>query len=196
MHHTSLIIDNITKWITLNDQEKDHFLSILKPFSFKRKEIILKEGEICRYSYFVTQGCLRSYRIDANGLEHVLNFAPKNWWMADMYSLISQKPGSIYIQALEPSEILALSKTAQQQLYTEIPAFERFFRIITENSLVAFQQRLMGNLSLSAEARYQNFCQRYPELIEQLPAKQIASYIGVTPEFLSKMKHKLLFSRV
>jgi CRP-like cAMP-binding protein len=194
MDKYSLILDNIKKHINLTEEEERHLISLLKPISIKRKEWLLEAGEICKYSYFVISGCLRGYTIDTNGFEHVLSFAPKNWWIADMYSLISQKPGAVYIQALESTEILALSKTAQERLYIEVPAFERFFRIITENSLVSFQQRLLDNLSLPAEERYQNFCKRYQGLTDILPAKQVASYIGVTPEFLSKMKHKLLYT--
>jgi len=194
MDKYSLILENIKKHINLTEEEERHLISLLKPISIKRKEWLLEAGEICKYSYFVTSGCLRGYTIDTNGFEHVLSFAPKNWWIADMYSLISQKPGTVYIQTLEPTEVLALSKTAQERLYIEVPAFERFFRIITENSSVSFQQRLLDNLSLPAEERYQNFCKRYHGLTDILPAKQVASYIGVTPEFLSKMKHKLLYT--
>lgn len=193
MNNYSLILENISRHVHLTKEEEKHFISLLKPISVKRKEWLLEAGEVCKFSYFVTNGCLRGYTIDANGFEHVLSFAPKNWWIADIYSLISQKPGTTYIQALEPTEIQALSKNDQEKLYLEIPAFERFFRIIIENSLVSFQQRLLDNLSLPAEERYQNFCKRYMGLTENLPAKQVASYIGVTPEFLSKMKHRLLY---
>src|SRR6201986_361751 len=111
--------------------------------------------------------------------------------MADMYSLISQKPGTLNIEALEDTEIILLSKTNQEKLYLEVPKFERFFRILTENSLVANQQRIVDNLSLTADERYHLFCKRYPTLIDHLPLKQIASYIGVTPEFFFlRMKKK------
>lgn len=105
-----------------------------------------------------------------------------------MYSLLSQKPGQLNIDALEDTEVLLLPKSEQEKLYLENPKFERFFRIITENSLVSNRQRVIDGLSLSAEERYHGFCKRYPSLIERLPQKQVASYIGVTPEFLSKLK--------
>jgi CRP-like cAMP-binding protein len=122
----------------------------------------------------------------------VLSFAPVGWWIADMYSLLTQKPGILNIEALEDTEVLLLSKTDQEKLYHDIPQFERFFRIITENSLVASQQRMIDSLSLTAEERYNNFCRRYPTLIYNLPKKQIASYIGVSAEFFSRMQHKML----
>jgi len=195
MEAAKLILNNISSYIHLTNAEQEFFVSLLKPMSLKRKQMLLKTGEICHYSAFVTQGCLRGYSVDENGYEHVLNFAPQNWWIADMYSLITQKPGVLNIEAMEDTEILTLSKIHQEQLYVKVPVFERSFRIITENSLVSYQQRLLDNLSLTAEERYNNFCKRYPTLITTLPSKQIASYIGVTPEFFSKMKHHLLLKK-
>jgi CRP-like cAMP-binding protein len=192
MEASDLILNNISGYIHLDDKDKAFFISLLKPMKLKRRQMLLRQGEVCRYSSFVTQGCLRGFSVDENGFEHVLNFAPQNWWIADMYSLITQKPGVLNIDALEDTEILTLSKVSQEELYVKIPVFERFFRIIIENSLVTYQQRLLDNLSLPAEERYNNFCRRYPTLITCLPSKQIAAYIGVTPEFFSKMRHQML----
>jgi len=189
---SNLIIDSISKHIQLIDEEKAHFISLLQPKTYKRKQFLLQDGDVCKYSIFVIKGCLRGFTIDQNGFEHVLNFAPVGWWIADMYSLLTQKPGILNIESLEETEVLLLSKARQEKLYHEIPRFERFFRIITENSLVSYQQRLIDNLSLTAEERYHNFCRRYPTLINNLPKKQIASYIGVTPEFFSRMQHNML----
>ena len=188
----NIIIDSITRHIQLSADEQQHFMSLLQPKSIKRKQFILQQGEICKYSIFVIKGCLRGFTIDQNGDEHVINFAPVGWWIADMYSLLTQKPGVLNIEAMEDTEVVLLSKTNQEKLYHEVPQFERFFRIITENSLVSYQQRLIDNLSLTAEERYNNFCRRYPTLIYSLPKKQIASYIGVTPEFFSRMQHRML----
>ncbi len=187
-----LLLDNISKFIHLESNEQEIFISYLKQKKLKRKQIFLDEGEVCKYSAFVTEGCLRGYTIDKNGDEHVLSFAPVGWWIADMYSLISQKPGILIIEALEDTEIILLSKADQEKLYIEIPKFERFFRILIENSLVANQQRIIDNMSLTAEERYKIFCKRYPTLIDTLPQKQIASYIGVTPEFFSRMRSEML----
>lgn len=189
---SNLIIDSITRHIQLSADEQQHFSSLLKPKTIKRKQFALQDGEVCKYSTFVTNGCLRGFTVDQSGFEHVLNFAPVGWWIADMYSLLTQKPGILNIAAAEDTEVLLLSKNDQEKLYHDIPQFERFFRIITENSLVASQQRLIDSLSLTAEERYNNFCRRYPTLIYNLPQKQIASYIGVTAEFFSRMQHKML----
>lgn len=191
MTPNELILHNIAKHIALEPAEQDHFLSLLASKKIKKKQFLLRENDVCRNSAFVALGCLRGYTVDANGFEHILQFAPPDWWIADMYSLISGQPGHLNIDALEDTEVLLLSKKDQEQLYHDIPKFERFFRIITENSLVANRQRVIDNLSLSAQARYAQFCGHYPTLINKLPQKQIAAYIGVTPEFLSKMRGDL-----
>jgi CRP-like cAMP-binding protein len=183
-----LILNNISKYIHLTGQEKDVFTGVLTTKKLKRKAILLNEGEICKHSAFVVSGCLRGYTFDKNGIEHVLDFAPPDWWIADMYSLITQKPGTVNIEAIEDSEVFLLSKTAQEKLYVEIPKFERFFRILTEKAMVANQQRIIDNMSLTAQERYNIFCKRYPTLIDTLPHKQIAFYLGVTPEFFSRMR--------
>ena len=189
---TDLLFNNISRYIHLDEAEKAVFLNYLQPQNFRRKQYLLRDGEICRYSAFVISGCLRGYTVDKNGMEHVLSFAPADWWMGDMYSLISQRPGILNIEALEDTKTICLLKTNQEKLYAEVPKFERFFRILTEKSLVANQQRLIDNMSLTAEERYRIFCKRYPTLIDNLPHKQIAGYIGVTPEFFSRMRSAFL----
>lgn len=186
-----LILQNIARHIHLSPEEEAHFLGLLRPKKLAKRQFWLREGEICRYSAFVTEGCLRGYTVDANGFEHILHFAPPDWWIADMYSLLSGKPGHLYVDALENTEMLLLAKQDQEQLYHDIPKFERFFRIITENSLVANRQRVTDTMGLTAQQRYAQFCGQYPTLIHCLPQKQIAAYIGVTPEFLSKMRAEL-----
>mgnify|MGYP006337653903 FL=1 len=188
----ALILDNISKIVTLTPEEQALFLSRTEVHQYKAKTILLNSGEICKYSYFVNSGILRSFNINDNIVEHVLNFACQGWWMSDMYSFISQKPGNLFIEVLEDSEVVVISKENQELLFQEIPKLERFFRILAENSLVAHQERLMDNLSLSAEERFEKFCAKYPTLIQKVPQKQIASFIGVTPEFFSKMKSKML----
>lgn len=187
-----LLLENIAKHVSLTPEEQTHFLSLTESKSYKAKTILLKEGEVCTYSFFVTKGILRSYTIDENGVEHVVSFACPGWWIADMYSFLSQRPGQLYIEVNEDAEVILLSKENQEQLYHDIPKMERFFRILIENSLVANQQRLIDNLTFTAEARYDKFSKKYAALVHCLPQKQIASYIGVTPEFFSKMKARML----
>ncbi|MVO08742.1 cyclic nucleotide-binding domain-containing protein [Flavobacterium sp. TP390] len=188
----ALILDNISKITPLTDSEKEFILSKTEVKEFKAKTLLHSAGEICKHSYFVNSGIVRSFNINDHIVEHVLHFACEGWWIGDMYSLLSQKPGNLFIEVLEDAEVVVLSKENQEILYHEIPKLERFFRILMEKSLVAHQERLMDNLSLSAEERFEKFCNRYPGLILKVPQKQIASYIGVTPEFFSKMKSKML----
>lgn len=188
----SLILQNIAKHVSLTPEEESLFLSKTETRHYKAKTILLSAGEICKVGYFVNSGLLRSFNINDNIVEHVLSFASEGWWISDMYSLLSQKPGNLFIEVLEDAEVIILSKQNQEQLYLEIPKLERFFRILIENSLVANQQRLMDNLSLSAEERFDKFCKKHPTLIQKVPQKQIASFIGVTPEFFSKMKARML----
>ncbi|QBZ96764.1 hypothetical protein GS03_00244 [Flavobacterium sangjuense] len=188
----NLILQNISKHISLTPEEELLFLSKTETKKVKAKTILQNAGHVCKEGYFVNSGLLRSFNINDNIVEHVMSFACEGWWISDMYSLLSQKPGNLFIEVLEDAEVVVLTKENQDQLYLEIPKLERFFRILIENSLVANQERLMDNLSLTAEERFEKFCRKYPTLIQKVPQKQIASYIGVTPEFFSKMKARML----
>ena len=182
-----LLLQSIGKHIQLREEDKNYLLSLLQSKKLRRKSFYQQEGDITRAAVFVTSGLLRMYSVDKNGFEHILQFAPPGWWVGDIKSYVTQQPGNLNIDALEDSEILLLEKKHIDSLYEKVPAFERFFRILAENALATYQQRLIDNLSLPAIDRYANFCRLYPSLIECLPQKQVAAYIGVTPEFLSKM---------
>ena len=188
----SLILNNVSKHITLSKEEEDFFTSLLQHSKLKRKEFLLHEGDICRHIIFVICGCLKVYSIDKKGFEHVVNFALSDWWTGDLASLITQKPATNNIVAIEDSEVFLLPRSNHEILYQQVPKFERFFRILTENSLVAYRQRTIDSISLTAEEQYKNFCKKYPTLLNRLPQKEIAAYLGVTPEFLSKMRSQML----
>jgi CRP-like cAMP-binding protein len=188
----ALILQNISKHVSLTPEEETLFLSKTETKLVKAKTILLSSGEVSNETYFVNSGILRSFNINDNIIEHVLHFACEGWWMSDMYSYISGKPGNLFIEVIEDAELTIISKENLQELYHLIPKLDRFFRILAENSLVAHQERLMDNLSLTAEERYEKFCSKYPSLIQKVSQKNIASYIGVTPEFFSKMKSKML----
>lgn len=188
MNH-DLLLESISKHIHLEADEVQHFLSYVQTKKVKKKQYLVLENEVNRFAMFVTSGCLRSYHLDENGFQYIQQFAPKGWWMGDMYSLITQEPGHLYIDALLDSDLLLISKINLEKLYKEIPKFNYYFRILAEKSLVSFQTRAMENLRLTAKERYEKFCLRYPSLVDSLSQKQVAAYIGVTPEFLSKMLH-------
>ena len=189
--NTDLIVNNVCKHIQLNEKEKNFFLSKLEPRTFKRKEVYLHAGEVCKNSAFVVDGALNSFSIVADEKEHILSSATRDWWIADMYSYISRKPAVLTIEAIADSEVLLLSWENQQLLFEKVTKFERFFRILIENALVANQQRLIDNLSSTAEARYLHFIKKYPLIPSCVPQHNIASYLGITPEFLSKIRRRL-----
>lgn len=189
---SALLLESIKKHIALKKEEEELLLLLVQPKKLKRKEVLITGNEINQFSAFVLSGCLRSYSLDRNGFEHIIQFAPRGWWIADIHSLISGEKGKLSIDALEDSEMLLLKRSDQELLFKQAPVFERFFRIIIENSVAAQHNRLMDYLSLTAQERYEAFCKRYPSLMQTLPQKLIASYIGVTPEFLSKMRAGML----
>ncbi len=190
--NTGLFLDNMRRHVRLSEEEEALVLSKLRPVRLKRKEHLLKQGQVARDLAFVIEGCLRAYALDDNGFEHILQFAPSGWWISDMSSVISRRDSLLNVDAIKPSEVLLLSREDQLTLFDEVPKLERYFRVLTENGLVSSRMRLIENLSLTARQRYQRFCQTYPNLINEIPQKYIASFIGVTPEFLSKIRGEKL----
>ena len=188
---TDLILKNVSRHIALDGKETEFFVSLLDSKRLEKKQVYLKAGTICKYSAFVIDGALKSFTVDKEGKEHILSFAMRDWWIADMYSYISRMPSILTIEAIADSDVLLLSYENQQELYQRVPKFERFFRILVENSLVASQQRLIDNLSSSAEERYLQFIRKYPAVPSCVPQHNIASYLGITPEFLSKIRGRL-----
>lgn len=182
-----LLIQSISKHVTLSEDDIAVLKSFLKEKKVKKKHFLFLEGDMQQQVSFVSSGCLRSYAIDKNGNEHIIQFAPAGWWIGDMRSVLYDEPATLNVEAIEDSEIVWISQHDKEQLYEKIPALERYFRILAERALATFQQRLIDALSLTAAERYSNFCKRYPSLIQSMPQKYIASYIGVTPEFFSKM---------
>lgn len=181
------LLENIRKHVTLTADDEQRLAAACQVRTVKRRQFFLQEGEVQRYLVFVVGGCLRSYSVDENGFEHILQFAPPGWWIGDMRSMLEQSPASLNIDAVDDSEIILISIPELERLYKEIPTFDRFFRILSERSIATHQHRLIDSLSLTAKERYTSFCRQYPSLITCLPQKYVASYIGITPEFLSKM---------
>lgn len=188
---SQLLINNIQKFVQLNDEEKYMILSILQTKKLRKRQYLLQEGDHSKYSAFVISGCLRSYFVDSNGFEHILQFAIEDWWITDMMSFTNGKPSKLNIDALEDSEMLLMNREDQLSLFEKCPKFERYFRSLTENGMVANQQRLLDNLSLPATERYKNFIQKYPLFMQRIPQVQIAAFLGITPEFLSKIRGQL-----
>lgn len=188
MNH-QVIQENISKHITLNEAEFFVCLSRLKKIQIPRKSLLLNQGQLCENIYFVESGALRAFYLDESGKEATIMFAIKDWWVTDMYCFINQKPAMLTIETIEDSIIYQLKKSDLDHLYVAIPQFEKLFRILMQNAYIREQLRVIQNLSLSAEARYEIFVGKYPDVAKKVKQKQIASYLGITPEFLSMIKH-------
>jgi CRP-like cAMP-binding protein len=190
---TQLFIDNIQKYFTLSEEEKDTILGLTHIKKLRKKELLLQEGEVSKCSAFVLSGCLRSYFVDTNGFEHILQFAIEDWWITDMMSITTQTAANLNIDAIQDSELLILTRENQLELFEKCPKMEKYFRIITEKGMANIQTRLLENMSLPAVQRYKNLTKKYPKIVEKVPQKLIASFLGITPEFLSKLRHQLAY---
>jgi CRP-like cAMP-binding protein len=184
------ILQNVSRFIQLTEEEQQFFTSLLQAKKLRKRQYLLQEGDICRNEYFVNSGCLRTYFTDDKGVEHVVQFAPEDWWVGDMYSFITQTPARYAIDALEDTEVLFFDKPTEEKLYQNVPKFERFFRLLLQNAFVAQQNRILSAMSDTAEERYKNFIEKYPHLEQRLPQHQIASYLGITPESLSRIRRQ------
>ena len=183
-----LILKNISRFIDLTEEEKNYFTSLLKVKRLKKKQYLLQEGDTSRNEYFVNKGCLRAYSIDEKGQEHIVQFAIEDWWIGDMYSFLTQTPARLTIDALEDSELFCLDSSSVENLFNKVPKFERFFRMLVQNAFIAGQRRIIESMSLTADDRYCRFIENYPLMEQRLPLKQIASFLGITPESLSRIR--------
>ena len=188
---TELLKNNICKHISLSDDELTGFCGLFKNKMISKKSFLLREGEICKFEGFVTKGLFRVFHIDNNGFEQVLYFALENWWITDMDSFTNEKSSNLYIEALEDSEVLLISKKDKEFAYNNIPKIEKLFRVMTQKTHIALQRRMIDNLSKTADQRYIDFITKYPQLLQRLTNLQIAAYLGISHEFLSKIRKKL-----
>lgn len=187
----SLIMSNFALHISLNAPEKDYVGSLLKYAHFDKNTILLACGEKCKNIFFVESGCLRVFYTDQLGSEHNIYFAPENWWAVDMASFSKQTPAFYSISAIEESIVHYIDYSTLEKLYTEVPKFERFFRILTQNGFDMYQARITASLSQTAEERYRRFRNQYPQLEQRIAQRHIASYLGITPVFLSRIRKRV-----
>ncbi|MFX1706349.1 Crp/Fnr family transcriptional regulator [Chitinophaga sp. CC14] len=176
--------------IPLNSMERELIVARFQPRLYRKRQYVHQEGDICSQLSFVIRGCLRMYKVDEKGNTHILQFAAENKWINDLGSFHSRKASELNIDALEDTMVLQISYDNLISLYIEAPKFDRIFRVLTENSFITLQKRLLQNLSSSAEDHYNSFLEVYPDLSNRLPQTQIASFLGITPEFLSRLRSK------
>lgn len=185
------IINYFQKFLPVSLEEKELITSKVSLLNIKRKQMILQEGFVCKHYFFVVEGCFKMYAIDEKGNQHNLQFAAENDWIADIGSFHSQKPSKLFIEAIEPSVILQIEQQDLYFLYQNITKLNIIFKVIIENKFVELQNRVLQNISSTAQQRYLNFLEQYPHLAQRIPNTQIASYLGITPEFLSKIRKDL-----
>jgi CRP-like cAMP-binding protein len=183
--------NHIAKFITLSDDEFSRASKMFIPKKVRKKQFLLQSGEVDDVIIFVNKGCLRSYKIDDNGEEHVIQFAIEEWWISDLCSYLGSTPAHYTIDALEDSELLLLKRSSYDQLFDEVPKFDRFFRLLLQKNYIASSWRITEFISLSAEARYLHFMKNYPQIANRVPQLHIASYLGITPEALSRIRKHL-----
>ncbi|WP_201747891.1 Crp/Fnr family transcriptional regulator [Chitinophaga vietnamensis] len=184
----NMILDHVSARITLTDDEKQRFCDALTIRHLLPRQYLLQRGDICRHEIFLCKGLLRSFYIDDRGDEHTLHFALEDWWITDLQSFIRQEPATRNIVAMEPVTVLQIDKQAREALLKDIPALERFWRILNENACAAQDERILNNIALTGAERYMQLLKKYPSIDQRMPLKHIASYLGITPVFLSQIR--------
>ncbi len=179
---------------TLREEEREALSAVVEERKLKRKQYLLQAGDVCRHYAFVISGCLRMYYTDSDGKEHCVLFATEGHWLADLSGLHQKHPSHFHIDALEPSTVLLIRREDLWGLWNKYHIFDRYFRVITEDAYSDLQMRFVLNNSVHGEERYLMFTKQFPHLVSRLSAVQIASYLGITPEFLSKIKSRILRS--
>ena len=181
----------VNRCISLSKGELEYFHSLLQYKKVKKKSFLLRAGETCNFEAYIIKGCARVYCVDENGFEVNLLFAVEDWWISDLASFSQQQPAKLYIETLEDSELLLIDYASKEILFKKIPKFERLFRLMIQKAYETMMERLIANISKPAPQRYQEFVKKYPGIPQRVPQHLIAAYLGVSPEFLSKIRTRL-----
>ena len=185
------LLQNIGEKIALTVEETAQLKTYFTPKKLRKRQYLLQEGDVCKSLAFTEAGLLRLYSVDDKGIEHMLQFALPGWWVVDIYSFLTGEPSRFNIDALEDSELLLLSQENFEVMMAALPKMERYFRILFQNNIIAKERRLESAIAFGAEERYRHFEQAYPDFVQRIPLNLIASYLGITPETLSRIRRKL-----
>lgn len=186
-----VIISNIKKKVAINDEEAELLKTFFTPKKLRKKQYLLQEGDVSHHTAFVEKGLLRSFTIDEKGHEHIMQFASEDWWISDLYSFLTEEPSDYSIEALEETELLLINKEDYENMMLAVPKMERYFRILTQNSLISMQRRISGKMTLSAEQNYKKLMEQRPALFQRVPQHMIASFLGIAPETLSRIRKQM-----
>jgi len=182
------LLKHIEKLITLSKDDRQLLRDAVKERRLLRKQFLVQEGNASKYENFVVEGCLRTFYVDAKGGDHTLSFSIEDWWANDLESFLQETPSQWNIEALEPTRVLSIEKQQLETLYRQVPALERFFRILHQQAFIAQTNRILWSISMAGAERYETFLAKYPSIAQRVPQKYIASYLGITPVFLSQLR--------
>lgn len=189
------INQNVCRYVAFSSDELAVFNELLVRKTIAKKQFLLHEGDICRFEAYIVKGCIKSYFIDSNGFEVILTFGVEDWWVSDIDSFCTQHPSRMFIETIEDSELLLLTPQTKEQLLTRNPKFERVFRLMVQRHLASYQERLFADHAKTARERYEDFLIKYPYISQRIPQHLIAAYLGISPEFLSKIRKRMLTNR-
>jgi CRP-like cAMP-binding protein len=187
-----LFFQTLSQKVGLSADEIPLVQSYLKPKKLRKKQYLLQEGDVCNFIAFVEKGALRAYSLDEKGTEHIIQFALEGWLISDLYSFLTGEPGTYTIDALEDCELVLISKAANEELLQKLPKYEKWTRLQITGAYIAMQKRLTSILSQTLEERYKAFTAIYPDIIQRVPQHMVASYMGLTPETLSRVRSKMV----
>ena len=186
------ILNNIKRYVSLNEDDEQQFISIVRTTRVKRRQSIVQPNFICSHQTYVLKGAFRSYFVNNEGTEHTIQFAIEDWFISDFNSYLNQSPASLFVEALEDSTVQQIAHNDVENLCNENPKFERFFRLVAQKSFAFSQRRVLSNIGKSAEERYLEFFNLYPSIVQRVPQYTLASYLGISPEFLSKIRKRII----
>ncbi|KAB1068687.1 Crp/Fnr family transcriptional regulator [Tamlana haliotis] len=189
------LFDYIRNHVTLTSEEETFLASKVSYRKYLKGQFVVQQGDVCKYESFVISGCTKTYYVDTEGQEHIVMFSVEEWWTADLGSFITQTPADYNIQCIENTELIMISSDDIEELYIKIPKLERFFRRVIERALAASQKRIIRSFSMSAKDRFLYFREKYPQIEQRIPQYMIASYLGITKEFLSKIKSQIILEQ-
>ncbi|SHJ28218.1 Crp/Fnr family transcriptional regulator [Aquimarina spongiae] len=186
------ILTNINRYVSLNEEDEKQFCAIVRTTKVRRRQFIVQPDFVCSHQTYILKGAFRSYFVNNEGVDHTIQFAIEDWFISDFNSYINQSPASLFVEALEDSIVQQISYTDVENLCRANPKFERFFRLVAQKSFAFSQRRVLSNLGKTAEERYVEFENLYPSIVKRVPQYTLASYLGMSPEFLSKIRKRLI----